>query len=409
MAKSKKKTPIVRRVARSTTAALAVSTPSHIAPTVVSSEDAAGSLPTLPRKKRARKAITRFHAAAKQAVTARHDDSDSDEASDDDDAGASAAKRARTATPADAFSAVDLAAYQRASMKIQSTKYPSELLVALMAHLADAQPPIPAPGGLPDLQIPRAQVPLPARPLSLLDVGALEGPVAYRKVQSRGLLGDILSIDLNPQSPAVLRADFFQFPTAPCRSTSPRKWKDEFDFSEYLAPVADTAQVDPACFPGTGVPTTARQTFDVVSLSLVVNFLPTPAARGAMLAKAIRHLAPNGARLVYLVLPRACVANARYMDAKRLHGEVMMKGLGARLVAERESAKLVCALYQVDKARAGCPCGCGACAKCSGVEDEKLGEEAKCRCGVIRHRVRGKVGKAMVNDGKKRNNFSIIL
>ncbi|KNE63019.1 hypothetical protein AMAG_08186 [Allomyces macrogynus ATCC 38327] len=226
-------------------------------------------------------------------------------------------------------------------MKIQSTKYPSELLVALIAHLANTQPPIAAPGGLPDLQIPRDQVPLPQRPLSLLDVGALEGPVAYRKVQSRGLLSDILSIDLNPQSPAVLRADFFQFPTAPCRSSSPKSWTDEFDFTDYLAPVADAAHADPACFPGTGVPKTAQQTFDVVSLSLVVNFLPTPAARGAMLAKAIRHLDPNGARLVYLVLPRACVANARYMDADRLHGEVMMKGLGARLVAERESAKLV--------------------------------------------------------------------
>ncbi|KAJ3348844.1 hypothetical protein GGF32_005928 [Allomyces javanicus] len=408
MAKNKKKAPIVRRVARSTTAALAVSTPSHAAPTVASSEDAAGPLPTLPRKKRARKAITRFHAAAKQAATARHDDSDEGNEDDSTDE-ASAPKRARTAPANDAFSAVDLAAYQRASMKIQSTKYPSELLVALIAHLADTQPPIAAPGGLPDLQIPRDRVPLPHRPLSLLDVGALEGPVAYRKVQSRGLLGDILSIDLNPQSPAVLRADFFQFPTAPCRSSSPKSWKDEFDFTEYLAPVADAAHADPACFPGTGVPKTARQTFDVVSLSLVVNFLPTSAARGAMLAKAIRHLDPNGARFVYLVLPRACVANARYMDAARLHGEVMMKGLGARLVAERESAKLVCALYQVDRARAGCPCGCEACTKCSGDEEEKGEQQAKCRCGVVRHRVRGKVGKAMVNDGKKRNNFSIVL
>ena len=54
----------------------------------------------------------------------------------------------------------------------------------------------------------------------------------------------------------------------------------------------------------------AERKFDVVVLSLVLNFVPALEDRGRMLLRAAELLAPGG--LMLLVLPSACVENSRY-------------------------------------------------------------------------------------------------
>ena len=52
--------------------------------------------------------------------------------------------------------------------------------------------------------------------------------------------------------------------------------------------------------------------FDVVVLSLVVNFEGDPRKRGDMIRAARALLAPTGLGLVFFVLPLACVENSRF-------------------------------------------------------------------------------------------------
>lgn len=89
---------------------------------------------------------------------------------------------------------------------------------------------------------------------SLLDVGALDGSTwdkyKYLKVES---------IDLNPLSSKVKRQDFFQRPFG--------------------------------------------QVFDVLSLSLVLNFVQSPLKRGEMLVRATKFLDKNG--ILYITLPKS--------------------------------------------------------------------------------------------------------
>ncbi|GMM50614.1 25S rRNA (adenine2142-N1)-methyltransferase [Starmerella bacillaris] len=57
-------------------------------------------------------------------------------------------------------------------------------------------------------------------------------------------------------------------------------------------------------------------TFDVISLSLVVNFVPNPLIRGKMMQRAHSFLNDNG--LLFFVLPSACTENSRYFDSNIL-------------------------------------------------------------------------------------------
>ncbi|ORZ29990.1 putative methyltransferase-domain-containing protein [Catenaria anguillulae PL171] len=317
----------------------------------------------LPRKQKARKAITLFHAHTKHTgdlAALQHD------------------------SPV-------LNAYQQASMKINSTKYPSELLVGLLSCIlssrpsdqpspsslsSSANPPSALPAKLCSFELPDLLVPpttllsavtsLPATGARLLDVGALEGPVAYRKSVAAGILSEVCSIDLHPQSKDVQQCDFFHYPLATPASSSKAT-----DWTQYAV------QPDP---PSLSHFTTHQ--FDLVSLSLVVNFLPTPAARGAMLAKSIAHLDPCGLRLVYVVLPRACLDNSRYMTHARFVDVVMREALGCVLVAERWSSKLWCGLFHAQADRDGASAS---------------------------RKKAGKVAKVVVNEGGGRNNFAIVL
>ncbi|KAJ1868417.1 25S rRNA (adenine2142-N1)-methyltransferase [Coemansia sp. RSA 989] len=111
--------------------------------------------------------------------------------------------------------------------------------------------------------------------LRLLDVGALSCNYKEKWI-------DPLPIDLNSQAPGIMQQDFLDIPQA--------------NF--------------------TGKQKAFERPFDVVCLSLVVNFVGDPVKRGDMLRKAAQLLVPQG--YLFLVLPLACVSNSRYMNDERL-------------------------------------------------------------------------------------------
>lgn len=70
--------------------------------------------------------------------------------------------------------------------------------------------------------------------------------------------------------------------------------------------------------------------YDVVVLSLVVNFVGDARRRGDMVHKAARHLKPNG--LLFLILPLACVDNSRYCNQEKIQQLLNDFGLDERAV-----------------------------------------------------------------------------
>ncbi|RPB00131.1 hypothetical protein L873DRAFT_1827653 [Choiromyces venosus 120613-1] len=153
--------------------------------------------------------------------------------------------------------------------------------------------------------------------LPLLEVGALSPDNAC----SRSNLFDVTRIDLNSRNPSIETQDFMDRP----------------------------------------IPTTDGERFEIISLSLVLNYVSLPAARGEMLERTtefLRHTSlegeeeeqQQGSRVtelfpsLFLVLPAPCVTNSRYLDEKRL--EEMMGNLGYRLARRKHSAKLIYQLWQ---------------------------------------------------------------
>lgn len=123
--------------------------------------------------------------------------------------------------------------------------------------------------------------------LRLLDVGALDNN--YKKhvkwIQCK-------PIDLNPQSSAVLKADFLKLDS--------------------------------------------KEEFDVVVLSLVVNFEGDIRKRGDMLRKCQELIVDQG--YVFIVLPLPCLKNSRYLNEGLFVS--MMKSLGFDDCARHNSTKL---------------------------------------------------------------------
>ena len=83
--------------------------------------------------------------------------------------------------------------------------------------------------------------------------------------------------------------------------------------------------------------------YDIVCLSLVLNFVPHAVDRGRMLRKA-RELVGEGG-FVYVVLPRACVVNSRYLDEEELNA--IMHRHGLECIAKHYSTKLYYGLFQI--------------------------------------------------------------
>lgn len=170
--------------------------------------------------------------------------------------------------------------------------------------------------------------------LRLLEVGALSTKNACSRVSCL----DVRRIDLKSQEVGIEEIDFMEMPV-----------------------------------PGDG------QKFHVISLSLVLNYVPDPGSRGAMLAHLPKFLEDStSGRLipsVFLVLPLACVTNSRYLTEERLAH--VMHTLGFRLLKQKTTSKLHYSLWKFES--------------------------------VARSDVRLPIRKEELRSGAVRNNFAITL
>lgn len=141
--------------------------------------------------------------------------------------------------------------------------------------------------------------------LKILEIGALSTKNACSRVPCL----DVKRIDLKSQESGIEEIDFMDLPI-PC----------------------DDAK------------------FDIISLSLVLNYVPDPASRGAMLARIPQFLQSINSRnmipSLFLVLPLACVGNSRYFTRERLSH--IMHALGFQLSKEKTSSKLYYSLWTFD-------------------------------------------------------------
>lgn len=152
--------------------------------------------------------------------------------------------------------------------------------------------------------------------LRMLEVGALKVDNAC----SRSGIFDVTRIDLHSQHPDIQTQDFMRMPVP-----SPKMLEEDG--------------------------------FDVVSLSLVVNFVGDAFLRGEMLKRvssflrSSRENAKNEARssfpALFLVLPAPCVTNSRYLDEDRLEG--IMVSLGYVKTRRKLGKKLVYYLWRYEE------------------------------------------------------------
>ncbi|KAI1167421.1 putative methyltransferase-domain-containing protein [Nemania serpens] len=99
------------------------------------------------------------------------------------------------------------------------------------------------------------------------------------------------------------------------------------------------------------LPTDDAHTFDIISLSLVLNFVPDAKGRGDMLLRTLDFLkrphstdADDVLPCLFLVLPAPCVTNSRYMDEQLL--ERIMNALGYTKTHSKITQKLVYYLWR---------------------------------------------------------------
>ena len=132
-----------------------------------------------------------------------------------------------------------------------------------------------------------------ASPIKLLDVGALK----YNYSKQRKWI-DCTAIDLNPQTSEVSKSDFLQMKSS--------------------------------------------QNFDVVVLSLVINYEGDGVKRGEMLKKCVQLVKTSG--YVFIVLPRPCLSNSRYLTQELFVS--MMDSLGFALLVRHCTRKLSFTMFQ---------------------------------------------------------------
>lgn len=79
-----------------------------------------------------------------------------------------------------------------------------------------------------------------------------------------------------------------------------------------------------------------KEQYDLVSCSLVVNFVPKPELRGDMLKRTTEFLKRDG--LLFLVLPLPCIENSRYCDKETM--DKILRNLGYETIRYHSSPKL---------------------------------------------------------------------
>lgn len=112
------------------------------------------------------------------------------------------------------------------------------------------------------------------------------------------------------------------------------------------------------------LPNSDEERFDIVSLSLVLNYVATPGERGEMLKRTTAFLRTGersqrgeeeelgkGERLplLFFVLPLPCVRNSRYLTEEHLRGIIQSLGYGLR--HSKRTSKLFYSLWHFDPAR----------------------------------------------------------
>lgn len=147
--------------------------------------------------------------------------------------------------------------------------------------------------------------------IRMLEVGALSTTNSC----SRSGFFDVERIDLNSQSQGILQQDFMERP----------------------------------------LPSSDDERFDIISLSLVLNFVSDAHTRGDMLLKTLdflkvpRENVGDSSKLqdifpsLFIVLPAPCVTNSRYMDEDRLFR--IMSVLGYEKTHNKVTQKLVYYLF----------------------------------------------------------------
>jgi 25S rRNA (adenine2142-N1)-methyltransferase len=188
--------------------------------------------------------------------------------------------------------------------------------------------------------LPLADLKKSDEPLRMLEVGAL----STRNACSTSGIFEMVHIDLNSQEPGIQKQDFMERP----------------------------------------LPSDNSEKFDLISLSLVLNFVPDITGRGDMLHRTLAFLRScNGSMLgtpgallpaLFVVLPRSCVDNSRYFTDSRF--EELMTILGYGKIQNKKTQKLDYSLWTRLTAR-----------------------PAKFR----------EFSKKEVNPGRTRNNFAITL
>jgi len=176
------------------------------------------------------------------------------------------------------------------------------------------------------------------KPVRMLEVGALSTSNAC----SKSRLFEMERIDLNSQEAGIKEQDFMERP----------------------------------------LPDDENDQFDVISLSLVLNYVPDAVGKGDMLLRTLKFLRMQQQQdeikaflpSLFLVLPAPCILNSRYMDEPKL--ESIMTSMGYVLVKKKLSNKLAYYLWRLESA-------------------------IKKRSGPFK--------KIEIRSGKDRNNFSIVL
>ncbi|KAL1867639.1 hypothetical protein VTK73DRAFT_4062 [Phialemonium thermophilum] len=204
-------------------------------------------------------------------------------------------KTAEAAISAEIESLGGLETYQKASLQGQREDRGGDSSRVLMTWLE------------PITHVVRGSV---ARRPRVLEVGALSTDNAC----SRSGLFDVERIDLNSQGKGILQQDFMKRP----------------------------------------LPKDNTEKFDLISLSLVLNFVPDPRGRGDMLLRTLQFLhepqdPPGPAWASYfpslfLVLPAPCVTNSRYLDEDRL--VAIMSSLGYERIESKTTQRLVYYLWR---------------------------------------------------------------
>ena len=180
----------------------------------------------------------------------------------------------------------DLELYQRASRLGQSSDRGGDTSLVLVDWLNDALAHPPSNGNL-----------------RMLEVGSLSIQNACSRVANL----EVRRIDLRAQEPGIEEVDFMKLP----------------------------------------IPGNHADLFDIVSLSLVLNFVPDPSGRGEMLKRVRSFLRPSQSSTfpcLFLVLPLACLDNSRYLTEALLLE--MMASLGFVVIQAKKTLKLYYSLWR---------------------------------------------------------------